>query len=101
MYDESSLARNSATLAISRGWAMRPSGMPVSNSLRIASVRYGAWSGVSTMPAWIPLQRILSRADWMASDFATEMRAPLAAGYASSARVEPASAETQPILMID
>ena len=29
---------------------MRPSGIPVSNSLRIASVRYGACSGVSTMP---------------------------------------------------
>ena len=44
--------------AISRGRAMRPSGMPVSNSLRIASVRYGACSGVSTMPGWITLQRI-------------------------------------------
>src|SRR2546426_654313 len=68
---------------------MRPSGMPVSNSLRIASVRYGAWSGVSTMPGWITLQRILSRANWMAGDFVREVRAPLAAGDASWGPVQP------------
>ena len=55
---------------------MRPSGMPVSNSLRIASVRYGACSGVSTIPGWITLQRIRSRANWIASDFVSEMIAP-------------------------
>jgi hypothetical protein len=79
MYDDSSLARNSATLAISRGWAIRPRGMPASNSRRIASVRYGAWSGVSTMPGWMTLHRIRSRANWMASDLVSEMRPPLAA----------------------
>src|SRR5262249_34717548 len=83
MYDESSLARNSATLAISRGVAMRPSGMPVSNSLRRASVRYGAWRGVSTIPGWMMLHRTRSRANWMARDFVSEIRPPLAAVYAS------------------
>src|SRR3989449_144585 len=43
------------------------------------------------------LQRIRSLANWIASDFVSEMSAPLAAVYASWARVNPASAETEPI----
>src|SRR2546427_809933 len=43
------------------------------------------------------LQRIWSLANWIASDFVSEMSAPLAAVYASWARVNPASAETEPI----
>src|SRR5207247_9099908 len=65
MYDDSSLARNRATPAISRGSARQPSGTPVTNSLRMASVRYGAWSGVSTMPGWMMLPRMRSLAYWM------------------------------------
>ena len=53
--------------------------MPVWNSLRSSSVRYGAWSGVSTIPGWITLQRMRSFANWIASDFVSEMSAPLAA----------------------
>src|SRR3989442_8159070 len=75
--------------------------MPVSNSLRIASVRYGAWSGVSTIPGGITLQRILSRANWIASDLVREMSAPFAAGYAAWARGEPTRAGTEPLLMIE
>jgi len=37
-YDDSSDARKSATLAISRGWAMRPRGIAVSNARRFAAV---------------------------------------------------------------
>src|SRR3989454_8351228 len=43
------------------------------------------------------LQRIRSLANWIASDLVSEMSAPLAAVYASWARVTPASAETEPI----
>ena len=39
MNDESSLARKRATVAISRGSAIRPSGMPAANSRRSSSVR--------------------------------------------------------------
>src|SRR3989441_5757586 len=49
------------------------------------------------MPGGMMLQRIRSLANWIASDFVSEMSAPLAAVYASWARVNPASAETEPI----
>lgn len=39
MNDESSLARKRATVAISRGWAIRPRGMPASDSRRSSFVR--------------------------------------------------------------
>ena len=94
MKDDSSDAKNSAALAMSRGWPMRPSGMPVLNSTLSSGVRYGACSGVSTIPGWMMLERIWSLANWMASDLLSEMRAPFAAVYASCARVKPASAET-------
>ena len=53
------------------------------------------------MPGWMMLQRIRSRPNWMASDLVREMRAPLAAVYASWARVKPARAETDPTLTIE
>src|SRR3989442_6472930 len=43
------------------------------------------------------LQRIRSLANWIASDFVSEMSAPLAAVDASWAGVNPASAEAEPI----
>src|SRR5436309_897031 len=101
-YDDSSDARNSATCAISRGWAIRPSGIESSNDFRLAgSLRYGACIGVSVMPGWMMLQRTFWRANWMAIDLVSEMRAPLAAVYESCATVKPASAETEPTLMIE
>src|SRR5207245_1638965 len=101
-YDDSSEARKSATWAISRGWAIRPSGIESSNDFRLAgSLRYGACIGVSMMPGWMMLQRTFWRANWMAIDLVSEMRAPLAAVYESCATVKPASAETEPTLMIE
>src|SRR5215468_5100894 len=86
---------------MSRGWPMRPSGMPVLNSALSSGVRYGACSGVSTIPGWMTLERMWSLANWMASDLLSEMRAPLAAVYASWARVKPASADTLPTRMTE
>src|SRR5213076_2369207 len=43
------------------------------------------------------LHRIRSFANWIASDLVSAMSAPLAAVYASWARVKPTSAETEPI----
>ena len=79
MNDDSSEARNSAAFAMSRGWPIRPRGIPVLNSARSASLRYGACNGVSTIPGWITFERILSLANWMASDLLSEISAPLAA----------------------
>src|SRR3989338_2709917 len=53
------------------------------------------------MPWWITLQRIRSFANWTDRDFPSEIRPPLAAVYASCARVKPASAETEPVRMIE
>src|SRR5262249_7519210 len=53
------------------------------------------------MPGWITLERIPSRANWMARDLLSETRAPLAAVYASWARVNPARADTDPTRMIE
>src|SRR6266540_1826415 len=86
---------------MSRGRPIRPSGMPELNSALSSGVRYGACSGVSTIPGWMMFERIRSFANWMANDLLSEMRAPLAAVYASWARVKPARADTEPTRMME
>src|SRR5207247_10083941 len=53
------------------------------------------------MPGWMMLQRTFWRANWIAIDFVSAMSAPLALVYESCATVKPASADTEPTLMIE
>src|SRR5215471_10304176 len=53
------------------------------------------------MPGWMTLERMPSFANWIARDLLSAMSAPFAAVYASWARVKPASADTEPIRMME
>ena len=62
MYDDSSEARNRATLAISSGLAIRRIGVVRTRASLLLAPKASTSIGVSTTPGWIELTRMPKRA---------------------------------------